>query len=187
MEHITHNKKHRRLFHVSCSMFHGDGFTMVEIIIYIALLAIVLVTASSFMFYFLQADAQSKGDREALENARRALEIISYEINGAKSIYTSTTTSSQLSLETLRYLPSGEADTYIDFFICGTRLCLKKESQTPIFLTSETTEVSNLAFTQIANNGFSSIKIDLTLQYGTAVNGQKPSVQVTSTAGLRSY
>ena len=163
------------------------GFTLLEIVIYIAILSLVLLLVSTSIFYFIQSQAQTKGDREVLENARRVLEAITYEINGAKSIYTPTTTQNQLSLETSRYLPDNETISYIDFFLCGLRVCLKKESQSPIFLTSDDVQVSNLAFTQVTTTTSNSIKINLTMNYINTINGRQPSVSLTSTASLRSY
>lgn len=167
--------------HVSCSM--NKGFTLVEIIIYLAILSLVLLLIASVVFYFYNTNKQTTGDREALENARRVLQEITYEINGAKSIYTPTTTSSQLSLQTERYLPAGETDGYIDFFVCGTRICLKKESQSAIFFTSDTVQVDSLVFNQIASNFNTSIKATITLHYKNSTQ----SVTVTSTASLRNY
>jgi prepilin-type N-terminal cleavage/methylation domain-containing protein len=163
------------------------GFTMLEIIIYIALLSLILLLVSSSLFYFNQSNMQTKGDREVSENARRALEIITYEISGAKSIYTPTTSATQLSLETSRYLPANENTSYIDFFMCGTRLCLKKEAQNPIFITSDTIAISNLTFTQVSTNGFMSIKVSLTATYNGIINNRQPTATVTSTAALRTY
>ena len=54
------------------------------------------------------------------------MDIMVREIKEAKSVYTPTTNSSQLSLETINYLPVDEENTYIDFFLCGSSLCLKK-------------------------------------------------------------
>lgn len=161
---------------------------MLEIIIYIAILSLVLSLVSSLMFYFTQANAQTRGDREVVENARGALEIMTYEVTGAQSVYAPTTTLNQLSLETARYLPAGETTSYIDFFICeSTRLCMKKESQNPIFLTSDSVQVSSLVFTQISTNTFASVKISITVNYKNKINGQQPSATLTSTASLRSY
>ncbi len=168
-------------------IFTNKGFTVVELIIYITILSLILLLCSSFIFYFTQSNAQTKGDREALENTRRALEEITYEISGAKGIYTPTTTANQLSLETSRYVPIGENTSYVDFFICGTRICLKKELQNPIFLTSDTVQISNLTFTQISINGSSSIKTNITMNYKNMFNNLSQSVNLTSTASLRSY
>lgn len=128
--------------------------------------------------------------REVLDNNQRAMETMLYEIREAKSVYTPTTTSNQLSLETTHYLPSGETSTYIDFFLCGDRLCLKKESENPIALTSDRVKVTNLNFTQVATGAATpSIRISLRVEYNAPAS--KPeyqaSLELTSTASLRSY
>ncbi len=163
----------------------NKGFTLVEVIVYIAILSLVLLLVSSFIFYFELSNSRAKGDREALEGARRALETITYEIQGAKSIYTPTTTANQLSLETSRYLPTGETTTYIDFFLCGTRVCLKKESQTPVFVTAANVNITSLIFTQTSIGAVSSVKIDITSTYSVAVNGVFPSTTLSETATFR--
>lgn len=162
------------------------GFTLLEVLVYTAILSLILLLVGAFVFYLNYSNGQSQGDREALENSRRVLEEINYEIMGAKGVYTPTTTASQLSLETARYLPAGETTTYIDFFMCGDRICMKKESQNSMYLTSDTVIVNNLAFTQIAKNGSVAIKTDLTVSYKNPANGLAQSVSVTSTASLRS-
>lgn len=151
-----------------------------EILVYFAILSLILLLIVSFIFWINSFNAKTKAKREGLENARRALEIITYEIKGAKSVYTPTTALNQLSLETSRYLPDDETYTFIDFFLCGSRICLKKESQDPIFLTSDAVEATQLEFTQISINGSLSIKINLTINY------ENPII-LTSTVSLRNY
>lgn len=165
------------------------GFTMVEIVVSLGIFSIVLLAIVSFILWMNYYSAKTKADREAAENARSILNIMTYEIRGAKSIYTPTTTSNQLSLETTRYLPAGQTSTFIDFFICGTALCLKKEFQSPIMLTSDSVNVSALSFSQIFNGSKPSIQINVTIDYKNSNNGtgNYASVSLTSTASLRSY
>jgi len=158
-------------------LLNNKGFTLVEVLVYIAILSIIVFFICSFIFWVNSSNAQTKLERAALENARRALEIMTYEIKGAESVYTPTTTPNQLSLKTYRYSPAGEDDSFIDFFLCGSRLCFKKESQDPIFLTSDIVEVEQLEFIQIPINNPLSIKINLT------VNGSS----LTSIVSLRNY
>ena len=164
MEHITNfiNKK---------------GLTLVEVVVFVAVFSIILLVVVSSLFWMSSSGFKTKADREAGENARRVLEIMNYEIRGAKSIYTPTTTSNQLSLETSRYLSVGENGTFVDFFLCGSAICFKKESQNPISLTSDSVQVTNLQFSQVLNGTIPSIKINLTVS----------SVTLTSTASLRNY
>lgn len=164
------------------------GFTLLEILIYISVLAMVFLAVSSFLAWSTKLSAKATAIREATDNTRRAMEIITYEIRGAKSVYTSTSNSAQLSLETTRYLPVGETSSFVDFYICGTAICLKKESQDPVAITSDSVEVNSLIFTQISTTT-PSVQIQLKLDYKTsAVRPEyQASVEATSTASLRNY
>lgn len=152
------------------------GFTLIEMLIYVAVLAIIVLAVSSFFSWLNSSNIRVNSTRETLDNARRAMEQIGYEIKEANSVYTLTTVSDQLSLETTHYLPEGESATYIDFFLCGTRLCLKKEGKDPIALTSELVELKNLRFISIATT---SVQVNLGLVYKTS------SVNTTSTFSIR--
>ena len=159
------------------------GFTMVEIIVALAIFSLVVLFIMSLLFWFNYYNAKTKADREVVENARRAMDIIAYEIKGAQAVYFPTTTANQLSLRTFRYAPLGEQEAYIDFFVCGTGLCLKKESQSPILLTSSSVSVSNVAFSRVVNGSTVSVKMAMTVTdaHSTA------SVDVASTVALRQY
>lgn len=170
------------------------GFTLVEVLIYISVLAIIIAAVSSFLLWQISSNAKSRATRETQYNVARALSIMTQEIREAKSVYIPTSifdiNLGQLSLETTKYLPAGETASYIDFFICGTQLCLKKESQNPDAITSSTVKISNLIFRQIATTSTApSIQINLRVDY--IATSTRPEYQssfgATSTASLRSY
>jgi len=167
----------------------NKAFTLMEILVYIGVLGIIISTVISFLIWASHSNTKVKVMRETLDNARRAMEIMTSETKTAKSIYTPTTTSNQLSLETTRYLPEGEKTTYLDFYLCDYHLCLKKESQNPISLTSDRVEVKNLVFTQVITGDIPSIQINLKVDYKNPTNRPEyqASVELTSTASLRSY
>jgi len=162
------------------------GFTTVEVLVFVSILLLVFLIATGFIFWFNYSNSKAKADREVLENSRSAMETMLYEIKRAESIYAPTTTSNQLSLKTYDYLPSGEEASYIDFFLCGTRICFKKESHNPVFLTSDSIEVTILEFTYISTNEYDSVRIHLVANYK---NYSDPGVSIdfTSTSSLRSY
>ena len=172
---------------------NGRGFTLIETLIYIAVLVIIISTVSSLFLWTVHSGGKTKAMREVLDNAERAMKIMTCEIKKARSVYGPTTTSTQLSLETGDYLSEGEAASYIDLYLCGPGgdvLCFKKESQNPIPLTSNNVEVLNLQFNRIAaTSTFPSIQINLKIGYKTLA--EKPECQAsfntTSTASLRSY
>ncbi len=165
------------------------SFTLMEILVYIGVLGIVILTVSSFLIWSIHSNTKTKVMRETLDNGRRAMEIMSYEIRESRSIYTPTTNSNQLSLETTHYLPEGEKTTFIDFYLCNSNLCLKKESQNPISLTSDKIEVTNLIFTQVITGTIPSIQVDFKVDYKNPSNRPEyqASADLTSTISLRSY
>lgn len=166
-----------------------NSFTLIEILVYIAILGILIIVISSFLIWSSSSNIKAKVMRETLEDASRTMEFIAREIKAAKSIYTPTTNSDQLSLETTKYLPIGEGSTYIDFFLCGSQLCFKRESQNPVALTKESVEVNHLVFTQVTSGEIPSIQIEIGMNYKNPQN--KPEynsvVNLISTASLRAY
>ena len=165
------------------------GFTLMEVLVYIGILSIIVVVIFSFLVSSIHYSSKAKVMREASDNARRAMQIMIYEIKEARTIYLPTSTSTQLSLETIHYLPTGERITYIDFYICGTQLCLKKESQSPIPLTSDKVEVRKLVFTRVVTDQIPSVQIELEIDYKNPHNRPEyqASVNLKSAASLRSY
>ena len=165
----------------------NQGFTLIELLVYIAIFSIIIGVTVSFIFWLVQSNVKAKVMRETMDNAERIMRTMTKEIKEAKSIYSPTTSATQISLETTRYLPDGESMSYIDFYLCESlRFCFKKESQNPSYLTSDNVEVAILVFTQI---GTSSIKIDLTVYY-MDIDGKpeyKSSISLSSTVSLRAY
>lgn len=191
--------KNKKIFtlHKSCQVKNplslqkrGEGFTLIETIVYVAALSIIIVAIGSFLIWAIQSNDKARVMRETLNNARRIMEIMTYEIKEAKSVYIPTATTTQISLETSKYLPEGEITTYIDFYLASTTIYFKKESQEPIALNSDRVEVKDLAFNQISTTStISSIQINFKIDYKNPSN--KPqysaSVNVTSTVSMRSY
>ena len=159
------------------------GFTLIEVLAYIGVLSIVMVVITSFIIWSVHSTNKIKVIRETLYNARRSMEIMTYEIRKAKNI-SPTTTSSHLYLENT---------TTTEFYLCGaalTTLCQRKGEADPIYLTSERVEVKNLEFTQIATSTTTpSIQINLKIDYKNPANRPEleASVVSTSTISLRSY
>jgi len=167
-----------------------DGFTLVEILTYIFLLSIIVSVASSFFIWMLKTAASAKAMRETADNAREAISLMAREIRAAESVYAPTSVFSvhpgQLSLETKNYLPSDETASYIDFYLCDKRICLKKESQDPLALTSENIEIDNLIFDVV---GTISVQISLGARYKNP--SDTPELDsyftATTTVSVRNY
>ena len=160
----------------------NKGFTLVEMLIYIATLVFVVGTVTTILLWMVRANNQVHVRNEVLENVEHALSVMTNEIREAQSLYTPTMiTPSQLSLQTLKNPPAGETSTYVDFFLCGTRLCVKREFQNPQAITSEKIGIQSLEFTQVQTGTASSIRIEVEASYLTAL----ATMQIT--ASLRAY
>ena len=169
------------------------GFTLIEMVIYVALVAIIVSIIVTFGFWMIQVGAKTKVNSEVLANARRAMETMTYEIKRSKSVYTPTsvfeTNPGQLSLEQVPAAGVDETTNFIDFFLCGQALCLKREKAGPIALTNDSVRVTNLSFQQRLNSlGAVSVQIDLKVE---SLASSRPeytaSIELIETANLRSY
>lgn len=170
----------------------SKGFTLIEMLVYIVIFVIIISVIASLFLWLVRSYNKNQAMRETLDNASRIMETMTREIKAASSIYNPTSTSThpgQLSLETTRHLPTGETTSYIDFYLCGTSFCFKKESQAQTVLTSDKVEVSNLVFTEINAETAPTIQIDLTVDYlnPSGRPEYQASTTLTSTIGLRFY
>ena len=167
----------------------AKGFTLIEILVYVAVLSIIVVAISSFSIWAIHSNTKARAMREVKDMAQTALEQIISEAREAKTVYTPTTNASQLSLETTKYLPLGEESTFLEFYLCQTRLCLKKEGQNPIALTSDRVEVKNLSFQRVASGQTDSVQVELRVDYKNPASKPEYAASITlkSTASLRGF
>lgn len=170
---------------------NSTGLTLVEVLVYIAVLAILIGVVSSFFVWTIRSNIKAKISREVLDTGRRIIRTINSEIKGAKNIYSPTSVFNshpgQLSLEIVKNLPEGENKSYLDFYICQEHLCLKRESQNPVVLTSDEVKITNLVFSRIGDN-LSSLKIDLKVESAENSSGRneyQAEVELSSVVSFR--
>lgn len=170
------------------------GFTLAEALVYIAVLAIICVTVISFLFWALKTNAKSRASAAVSDSARRAIEVLSYEIKQAKNVYLPTSIldahPGQLSVETSIEPPDNEAKTYNDFYLSEGKLYLKREGALPEQITSDNVQVTNLVFQRIEPiSGLINIRIDLIVEYNNV--SERPELQseinLVSSATMRGY
>ncbi len=163
-----------------------QGFSLIEILVYVGISSIIILAVSVFFLWILRSNARVKAESDVQDNLRRSMGIMLSEIREAKSVYTPTSLfqndSGQLSLETTKYFLLGEDVSYIDFYFCQNRLCLKKEGLDPIFLTSDKVTVKKIEFFQIAGTSTApSIQIVLEM------SSFQYSASLISSASIRSH
>ncbi len=172
---------------------HGKktGFSLLETIIYIALLVMIIIVVSELFLWMIRSQVKTRAIQETTDNARRAMEVISQEVRSAETIYLPTSLFDsdlgQLSLKTTKYLPSGETTAYIDFYLCHSQLCLKKEGLLSSALTSDKVEVKKLKFTRVKTGNLPSVEISLEVSFKNPKNLsiKQAVVTLSSVASLR--
>lgn len=189
---LSDKKKSRRAnftVHPRQSWDKNEGFSILEVLISVGILSIILTLLITLMYQMNYMNFKTRTNDDALEAAKKIMETISYEIRGAKSIYTPTSSPNQISLETSRYLQEGETSSFIDFFICGSAVCVKKESQNPVPLTADNVETEKLEFLYIVNGPASSVKINIIIKKKNPTNDPQnySSANLASTVLLRNY
>lgn len=169
------------------------GFTLTEVVVYTAIVLIIFLVLSSFVYWTVRIQNKVRAMREVSTNAERVLTYIANEIKEAKSVYTPTSnfdiSPGQLSLETTKYLPAGETNTYIDFYQCDNQICMKKEGQNPIALSPDNLEVTHLEFHQVATTANApSIQVHMIVKHMNPQNvpEQEAQIDLVTTASLRS-
>lgn len=192
------------IFHPSGGLPQGDnfqfrktvhGFTLIEMIIYVALMAIVISLIVGFAFWAIQVGAKATINYEVADNARRAMETMVFEIKRAKSIYTPTAifdvSPGQISLEQIATTTPDEVTTFVDFFKCADSLCLKREGQDSVKITTAQVKLVNLSFSPLLNST-TTPSVQINLQVDSAVSSSSrpeyfSSIELTTTVALRAY
>jgi len=169
-----------------------NGFTLIELIIYAAVFAIMAIILTLFVFNLIGVQAKIKISKEVSENSQRAMEIMLQEIRNAQGVYTTTSAfkshPGQLSLITTRDTPTGEQTTYIDFYLDNNnRLCLKREGAEGKAMVSENIKINNLVFNYLTTNSAKSIRIELSATYiqPSPKSAYQATTTLISSANLR--
>lgn len=151
----------------------NKSFTLIEALIYIAVLVILSTALVSFLIWTLNCNTKIQAQNEVVNNGERALRIIIAEIRSSQAIYSATSVfdndSGQLSLVTTKDLPPNENVTYKDIYLNNGIIYLKKESTNPLPLTNDQVVVDQLRFSLVDET---SIALSLRLNYRLATKPQ---------------
>lgn len=170
------------------------GFTLVEMMMYVA---IMVVVGSVFVVFIPQvtrenAYIQAKG--EVLDNITSVMDLMVREIKHSSGVYPSTTVfianPGQLSLETRFNTIATEESTFVDFYVDSNRLYVKREEEAIQQLTSDKVKINSLVFTNLnAGGSYPVIRIVLTASYDSTSQEvmAQSSVTLTSTVSARVY
>ncbi len=173
---------------------NNKGFTLMEMVIYIAIMIIIVVMIGGFIPQLVRENLYMQSKGEVLENTKAALDIMGQEIKHASGVYTPTSvfdsSPGQLSLETTRNTIATEDNTFIDFYVDDGRLYEKKEEQDAELITSEKIKVDDLTFTYLnSDESYQAVRISMTAYFDSpsAEVQDQSTVTLTTTVSLRNY
>lgn len=141
------------------------GFSLVELIIYIAFVSIVSTVYVSYAVDILTSVQKAHVQRDVQQNARFAMERMMQEIRAAEGINVGGSTFGShpgvLSLAT-----STPATNPTIFDVSGGVLRMTQGASAPVSLTADTFIVSNLVFTNLSiNNRTTNVRVSLTVEH----------------------
>lgn len=147
-------------------MKHQKGFTVLEMLIYGSLLALLIALMANSVAALSHLIGEAKAERTTRSSAEAALERITREIrfadvvNAGASIFG--TNPGTLVLTSID--PFTEAAQTITITLSANRITIQKNAGLVEFLTSNKASVSNLVFRHLPNGTISdSIRIELTM------------------------
>ncbi len=155
-----------------------SGFTLIETLIYIAIMGMILFSFVLFGLSITDARDKNYAVQEVQANSRLALDLIAQKIRRADAIVSPTEGNSSNSL-TLD-MPNAESDLVFNI-IDGTLNITEGGQNTPII--GRRINVSGLTFTNLAGSGErGNIRVELTLEYKNSGNVEFAYSQNISTA-----
>ncbi|HEV7449316.1 MAG TPA: prepilin-type N-terminal cleavage/methylation domain-containing protein [Candidatus Paceibacterota bacterium] len=141
------------------------GFTLVEVIIYIAVAAVLLALVMTFYGALQSARIKEQAINEVETQGAVAMTLMTQTVRNAKLITAPATSTSASSLSLTTYLSS---TTPTVFDLSSSALRIKEGVGTVIALTNSQVVVSNLSFQNLSWTSTSgSIKIQFTIDYAS--------------------
>ena len=145
----------------------ADGFTLVETLVYIALIGGAMISFVNFTISITNSRNKVYVKQEVQANARMALNLISQTIKSADGVnVASSTFATDPGILSLVMGNSIENPTIISLTGNDGLLQIKKGSTTEIPITSDEIRITNLVFTNLTSGSTKeNIKIEITLEY----------------------
>lgn len=153
---------------------HRSGFTLIEALIYIAIVSMVVTGLVLFSISISNTRTKTYVVQEVQANTRTALDIIERRIRGALGIdLASSTLGSDPGVLILRMSDAQKDPTVINLDADDGFLMITEGSNATLPLTSNKVIVTNLVFTDLtASSSRESIRIEMTIAFdnpGTSV------------------
>lgn len=156
---------------------HSDGFTLVELLLYISISTTVLIAGSLFMASMFSARVKSQAVNEVEQQGVAAMHVITEAIRNAENITAPAIGVTSGSL-TIDVITTSNDPTLFDQSL-GT-LRIKEGSGANIPLTNSRVTMSDLSFQNVSRSGTpGSVQVRFTLMHANPSNRQEYQVNKT--------
>ncbi len=163
---MEHKNKCRLVYNYKLTM-NNKGFTMIELLLYIAVSTIILLTVVIFLFTLLQVRIKNMVINEVEENGHYIMHIITQEIRNSESIISPpiATSSSSLTLNVSDLLKNP-----IVISLSNNSITMQYGSLPAVNLNTNNVIVQNLTFVNASKPGTDGIvRISFTLKYNNKI------------------
>jgi len=162
----------------------NNGFTLIEVILYVAIVTIVITALVQFAIVIVNNNTKSATQQEVYNNARFISEKIKYEIRNASGINSLSTSQIILATTDVNTNPTTVS-------LSGNNIFIKRAGFAPINLNSTYTTISNLSFINYSSSDLKTKNIQYTFTISAAFGNQarqeyQESLSIQSSAELRS-
>lgn len=157
-----------RLLHLNKMADRKVGFSLIELLLYIGLVAIFLAAATTSLWDIILGNVKSGVHQEVQENLRYATHRIQFEIRNANSVNPGSGFDINLATNPLEEVslavPAPNNPT--EFRISGGVLQIKRGGGSWTALTSSALEVTDLTFTDLSDAGsYEYLEFTVTVKY----------------------
>lgn len=154
-----------------------NGFTLIEFLLYTAIVGTVLLAAGAVTFNVLFGKAKLAALGEVSQGGRAAMEQMSFTIRNATEINSPATGANTTSLS-LQVADPAKNPTV--FNLQNGILQITEGASAPVAITSSALNITGITFTNASSaNASSTMRIQLTVAYRNATGQQEYNVQRT--------
>ncbi len=151
------------------SLKQQRGFTLIELVLYIAIISGFLVTTIFFAMRVVEGGQKARAEAEVQQNLRIAMERINRETRSALDLNAGSSTFD--SNPSVISLAGGAGEDPIVFSVNGGILQLSKGASGPYNVTTNDVEVTNFVVHDLSvSNRTKVIQIEMTVRYAAAAD-----------------
>ncbi len=147
---------------------NNKGFSLIEVIIYVAIIGGLLVTLTNFILAISGSRNKSYAQQEVNANTRLALNILTHKIKSSNGINVSSSTFNT-SPGVLSLSMSSSTLSPTIFTLSNGRLTISEGVTTSQFITSQRVNISSLIFTNLtADSNHGNVGISMSFNYASS-------------------